>query len=124
MSDFYMLLSVHRDATDDEIKRAYRKLAMEFHPDRNSGGSEPFVVLGVRDRLAPLGRSGAIHGHMHDWRLGTATVEMPIIGADVDHVTRLQDVPAFPPRAHSPTAGHAVEELSSRVPVPMGTCGR
>ena len=36
MSDFYQLLGVHRDATDDEIKRSYRRLAMEFHPDRNS----------------------------------------------------------------------------------------
>ncbi len=35
MSEFYSLLSVPRDAAEADIKKAYRKLAMELHPDRN-----------------------------------------------------------------------------------------
>ncbi len=38
--DYYALLGVNRDASTDELKRAYRKLAMEHHPERYPGSKE------------------------------------------------------------------------------------
>jgi len=34
--DYYSLLEIHRDATENDIKKAYRKLALVFHPDVNT----------------------------------------------------------------------------------------
>ena len=66
--DFYQTLGVAKTATDDELKKAYRKLAMQYHPDKNPGdkaaeqkfkeASEAYDVLKDADKRAAYDRFG------------------------------------------------------------------
>jgi len=70
--DYYDLLGVHRNATDSELKRAYRKLAHEHHPDKNPGNkaaeekfkeiSEAYSVLSDAQKRAYYDQYGTAPG--------------------------------------------------------------
>jgi DnaJ homolog subfamily C member 7 len=43
--DYYKILGVEKTATDDEIKKAYKKLALKHHPDKNNSSEEAKVYI-------------------------------------------------------------------------------
>lgn len=71
-TDYYELLGVHRNATDAEIKRAYRRLAHEYHPDKNPGNkaaeekfkeiNQAYEVLSDAQKRAYYDQYGTVPG--------------------------------------------------------------
>jgi len=67
-ADYYKLLGIDRNANDDDIKRAYKKMALKWHPDRNAGSeaatkkfkeiSEAFEVLSDKNKRAVYDQFG------------------------------------------------------------------
>lgn len=71
MEDFYKLLGVSKNATESEVKKAYRKLSLEYHPDKNpspDAGSkfqkinEAYETLGDADKRKMYDNNGSMPG--------------------------------------------------------------
>jgi molecular chaperone DnaJ len=88
-ADYYEVLGVARTASDQELKVAYRKLAMQYHPDRNPGNaeaeekfkqcSEAYQVLADPDKRAAYDRFGHA-GLSGAGGNGNPFVDMPDLG--------------------------------------------
>ena len=62
--DFYNILGVSKNASDSEIKKAYRKLAIKYHPDKNPDdhkaeekfkqAAEAYEVLGNKEKMVSI----------------------------------------------------------------------
>jgi molecular chaperone DnaJ len=89
-ADYYEVLGVSREASDQELKSAYRKLAMKYHPDRNPGdhaaeekfkqASEAYQVLCDADKRAAYDR----YGHAGVSAAGPGGFGGPFAGGGVD----------------------------------------
>lgn len=63
--DYYEILGIAKNATDEEIKKAYRKLAHQYHPDKNKGDdkkfkeiNEAYQILGNKEKRNQYDRFG------------------------------------------------------------------
>lgn len=78
MRDLYEIMGLQRDATDEQIQKAYRKLAFTYHPDRNPGDDSAtekfkevqsaYEVLGDPEKRAAYDRFGQTDGQPNPFR--------------------------------------------------------
>ena len=143
--DLYELLGIRRDATDDEIKRAYRKKARELHPDANGGDpaaeaqfkevSLAYEVLRDPERRARYDRYGpegvfgqGPPGMTFDFEAGLSDIFEAFFGSMGTRTTRRGPTPGADAEVGMrlsliEAAFGAHKDISVRLPVACGTCG-
>ena len=84
--DYYSTLGVNKNASDDEIKSAYRQMAKKYHPDLNKTPeaaekfkeiNEAYSVLSDKQKRANYDQFGSADGRMHCFPLSFSPLHFP-----------------------------------------------
>ena len=95
MKDYYNILEVERGCSQDDIKKAYRKLAIKYHPDKNPDGdskfkeiAEAYGVLGDAEKRKGYDRGGSTFEDLRDMfgGFGSTDIFTQNWGIDLDIV--------------------------------------
>lgn len=86
--DYYKILGIQQNATEEEIKKAYHRLAHQYHPDRPSGDekkfkeiNEAYQILSNRDKRRQYDQFGRVFDHSTgSWQAGAGG---PFTGGDI-----------------------------------------
>ena len=119
--DYYDVLGVEKNASADEIKRAYRRMAMKYHPDKNPGDkkaeanfkecAEAYEVLSdaeKRQRYDQFGHEGLRGAGMHDFSRMNVEDIFSMFGFD-DFFSGIFGGGRRPSRRAGPTRGYDLE---------------
>jgi curved DNA-binding protein CbpA len=87
--DYYSVLNLKADASAEEVHRAYRALAMRYHPDRNSGSEAPSMMARINEAYAVLSEPSRRRKYDREQRLSCSSdLALPIISAARDAILK------------------------------------
>jgi curved DNA-binding protein CbpA len=79
MKDFYNILGVSSSASFDEIKKSYRKLALQYHPDRNSGNKRyEEIFININEAYHTLSNEESRKNYDSNYKKKSSTFSQPV----------------------------------------------
>lgn len=117
MKNYYLILGLSQDASQEDIKRTYRKLALKWHPDKNSSPEAHEKFIEINEAYLVL--SDPIKRNALDQILNTSNSSMPIS----DSIDFEQFVKEAREKAKK-YAGFSFEEFSNSLAKSLGEAGK
>ena len=126
MNDYYKILNISTNASESEIKKQYRKMSLQYHPDKNNGDdekfkeiNEAFEILGDAQKRQNYDFQRNLNADINNFPINDELENLFNMFLNPKHKSRMhmrsQPIPGFPPGASKIHffGGNLDDELSS-----------